>query len=202
MFQNELNTLHLNPKGNGSLALNFINKIRRLWWSSEHLNVPTMPSISPSKSLNKKIYISNLRISEIPNYITCESKHLKNNCSSVNKNEIDKNDKSCNTLQKLRVNNSLRIIVGQLNISSIRSKFEVPRSIFEQKYIYTFGFWNPNWSYISLSTVLCTTLLHPLLRGLTKHVKEEDLLLYVRDDIPSKQIKLKFIENFVSLVCY
>ena len=99
-----------------------------------------MPSISPSKSLNKKIYISNLRISEIPNYITCESKHLKNNCSSVNKNEIDKNDKSCNTLQKLRVNNSLRIIVGQVNISSIRSKFEVPRSIFEQKYIYTFGF--------------------------------------------------------------
>ena len=99
-----------------------------------------MPSISPSKSLNKKIYISNLRISEILNYITCESKHLKNNCSSVNKNEIDKNDKSCNTLQKLRVNNSLRIIVGQLNISSIRSKFEVPRSIFEQKYIYTFGF--------------------------------------------------------------
>ena len=49
--------LHLNPNENSSLALNFIHKIRVVWWSSEHLNVPTKPYISPSESLNKNIYI-------------------------------------------------------------------------------------------------------------------------------------------------
>ena len=35
----------------------------------------------------------NLRTSEITNYITDGGKHLKNNCSAVNKNDINKNDK-------------------------------------------------------------------------------------------------------------
>ena len=50
--------------------------------------------------------------------MTVEGKHLESNCSGVYKNDTNKNDNSCNTLQKLRVNNRLRIIVGQLNISS------------------------------------------------------------------------------------
>ena len=54
-------------------------------------------------------------------------------CSGVNKNGINKYVSSCNTLQKLRVNNSLRIIVGQLNINSIRNKFDALCSIFKQK---------------------------------------------------------------------
>ena len=49
--------------------------------------------------------MSNLRTSDISNYITYESKHLESNCSDVNKNGINKNDNSCNTLQKLRANN-------------------------------------------------------------------------------------------------
>ena len=55
------------------------------------------------------------------------------------------------------------------------NKFDTLCSIFKQKIRYTFGFF---------STVLCRSLLHSTL-----------LLLYVRDDLPSKQIKLKFIEN-------
>ena len=35
--------------------------------------------------------------------------------------------------KKLRVNNPLRIIVGQLNINSIRNKFDALCSIFKQK---------------------------------------------------------------------
>ena len=54
-------------------------------------------------------------------------------CSGVNKIGINKYVSSCNTLQKLRVNNSLRIIVGQLNISSIRNKSDALCSIFKQK---------------------------------------------------------------------
>ena len=89
-------------------------------------------SISPNKSLNKK-NICNLRTSEIPNCVTYECKHLESNCSGVNKNGINKNDNFCNTLQKPRVNNPLRIIVGQLNINSIRNKFDALCSIFKQK---------------------------------------------------------------------
>ena len=75
------------------------------------MNVPTKPYISPSKSLNQKT-ICILTTSEIPNYITYESKHLEGNCSGVNKNGTNKNHSFCNTLQKLRVNNPLRIIAG------------------------------------------------------------------------------------------
>ena len=121
-----------NPKGKGRLALNFIHKIRGLWWSLKYLNVPTKLYVSPSKSLNEK-NICNLRNSEIPNYVTYEGKHLKSNCSSVNKNVINKNNHSCNTLQNLRVNNLLRIIVGQLNVNSIRNKFDVLCDMFKQK---------------------------------------------------------------------
>ena len=74
-----------------------------------------------------------MRTSEIPNYVTYEGKHLESNCSGVNKNSINKDDNFCNTLQKLGANNPLRIIVGQLNINSIREKFDTLCSIFKQK---------------------------------------------------------------------
>ena len=104
--------------------MNFIHKIRGLWWSLEHLNVPTKPWISPSKRLNKK-NICNLRTSEIPNNVIYEGKQLESNCSVANKSGIDKTDNSCNTLRKLRVNNPLRIFVGELNINSIKKKSDV-----------------------------------------------------------------------------
>ena len=66
-------------------------------------------------------------------FIGYEGKHLESNCSGVNKNGINKNDSSCNTLHKLRVNNSLRIIVGQLNINSRRNKFDALCRIFKRK---------------------------------------------------------------------
>ena len=59
--------------------------------------------------------------------------HLESNCSGVNKNDINKNDNSCNTVRKLRVNNPLRTIVGQLNISSIRNTFDALCNISKQK---------------------------------------------------------------------
>ena len=48
--------IHIVPKGKDRLALNsalLTNKIRSLWWSSKHLNIPTKPCISPNNSLNK-----------------------------------------------------------------------------------------------------------------------------------------------------
>ena len=182
--------LHLKEKGR--LALNLINKIRDLWWSPDHLNVPTKPYISPSKSLNKK-NICNLRTSEISNYLTYERQHLESNCSGVNKNSINKNGNLCNTLQKLRINIPLRIIVGQLNINSVRNKFDALCSIFKQKIDILL---------VSESKIDDTfPLAQFCVEGystsyrLDRTCKGGGLLLYVRDDIPSKQIKLKFIEN-------
>ena len=88
--------------------------------------------ISPSESLNKNIYIyiCNLRTSEIPKYVTYEGKHLESKSSGVNKNVINKGDNSCNTLQKLRVNNPLSVIFGQLKISSLNL---MPLAIFSNK---------------------------------------------------------------------
>ena len=154
--------------------MNFIHKIRDFWWSSEQLNAFAKRYISPSKSLNKK-HICYLKTFEIPNSITYEGKHLESNCSGVKKNGINKNHNSCNTLQKLRVNNLLRIVAGQLNISSTRNKF---CNIFKPKI-----------------DILLVSETYSLPYRLDKTCKGGGLLLYVRDNIPSKQIRLKFIED-------
>ena len=95
--------------------------------------------------------------------------------------------------KKLRVNNPLRIIVGQLNINSIRNKFDALCSIFKQKI---------NVLLISETKIDDTfPLAQFCVEGcstpyrLDRTYKGGGLLLHVRDDIPSKQIKLKFIEN-------
>ena len=71
-----------------------------------------MPYISPSNTLNKRNTF-NSRTTKIQDYKNYGGKHLENSCSGVNKNYINKNNNSGNTLQKLRVNNPLRIIVGR-----------------------------------------------------------------------------------------
>ena len=87
--------------------------------------------------------ICNLRTSEIPNYVSYEGKHFEGNCSGVNKKRINKNDNFYNTRQKLRVNNPLRIIVEQLNINSLRNKFDPHCSIFKQAKLIYFWFLEP-----------------------------------------------------------
>ena len=127
------------------------------------------------------------------NYVTYEGKHLESNCSGVNKNSIYKNDNFCNTIQKLRVNNPLRIIAGQLNISSIRNKFDALCSIFKQKIDILLVF-ETKIDYTFPSAQFCVEGYSTPDR-LDRTCKGGGLLLYVRDDISSKQIKLKFIEN-------
>lgn len=53
--------------------------------------------------------------------------------NSLNKNSFNKNANSCNILQKLRVDNPIRIIFRQLNINSIWNKFYALCSIFKKK---------------------------------------------------------------------
>ena len=58
---------------------------------------------------------------KISNYIRYGGKDLESNCSGENKSVVDENGNSCNTLQNLSANTSLRIIVGQLNTKIIVS---------------------------------------------------------------------------------
>ena len=94
--------------------------------------MPAWPYISPSNSLNDKNTII-LIISKIPICIAYGAKYHANNCFGVNKNDINKNDNSCNTLQKIRVNNPLKIVVGQLSINSARNKLDAHCKIFKHK---------------------------------------------------------------------
>ena len=73
----------------------------------------------------------------VPNNIICGRKRLDNNCSGVNKTDINKDVNSCNTLQKLRVNILLIIIVGQLNINSTRNTSGALCNILSKKQILT-----------------------------------------------------------------
>ena len=89
-----------------------------------------------------------------------------------------------NTLQKLRVNNPLKIIAGQLNISSIKNKFDALCSIFKQKI---------NILLVSATKIddtfpvaeFCVQGYSTSYR-LYRLCKGGRLLLYVREDIPSK----------------
>ena len=109
------------------------------------------------------------------------------------KNGVNKNDNSCSTLQKLRGDNHLRISVGQLNINSIRNKFEAFCSIFKQKIdILLFSETKVDDTF-PLAQFCVEAYFTPY--GLDRTCKGGRLLLYVRDNIPSPQIKLKFIEN-------
>ena len=129
--------------------------------------------------------------SKIPNYITYEGKHMESNCSGVNKNDINKNDNSCSGLPKLRVNNPLRMIVGQLNIME-----QAFCSIFQQK-IDIFLVSGSKIDDTFPKAQFCVEGYSTSYR-LDKTCKRGDLLLHVREDIPSKQIKLKFVENEAS----
>ena len=79
-----------------------------------------------------------------------EGKQLESNCSGVSKNGINKNDNFCKTLQKLRVNNPLRIIVGQLNINSIRNKSDANLTQISSKKLIYFWFLKPKLKIIFL----------------------------------------------------
>ena len=94
--------------------------------------MPAKPCTSQSKCLNNKTIIS-LKIFKIPVCIVYGDKYHGNNCPGVNNNDINKNDNSCNTLQKIKVNNPLIIFVGNLNINTIRNKFDAHYNIFKQK---------------------------------------------------------------------
>ena len=95
--------LHLNSKGKGRLAINFLNQIRKFWRPVEHLN----ESLSPNNQLD-----------EVEHKV---SGKLESPTSDA---IIYRNTNGIFELKQLRNQNPHRIIIGQLNINSIGNKFE------------------------------------------------------------------------------
>ena len=95
--------LHLNSKGKGRLAINFLNHIRKFWRPVEHLNEP-LPLNNQTEKVEHNVSVK--LESRPPEPI------------------IDRNTKGICKLKQLRNQNLDRIIIGHLNITSTRNKFE------------------------------------------------------------------------------
>ena len=91
--------LHLNPKGKGRLALNFMKQIRKFSRSLEHLNESFLPFDLLEKILRKSENLLSKPLNEETTYGIRDLKHLRNE-------------------------NPFRVIIGHVNINSIRNTFE------------------------------------------------------------------------------
>ena len=90
-------------KVEGRLALNFLNQIRKFWRPVEHLNEPLSLN-NQSDKVEHKV-----------------SGKLESPPSDP---KIDRNTNGICELKQLRNQNPHRIIIGHLNINSIRNTFE------------------------------------------------------------------------------
>ena len=112
-----------------------MNKLRKECWEKvtrqEKIEIQDATNVQEVSNENENAFVTRATHSTLPSargsndylppsayWITLElrknyeGKLLEGNCSDANKNVINKNDSSCNTLKKSRVNNSLKIIVG------------------------------------------------------------------------------------------
>ena len=102
--------VHLNKKGKQRLELNFLGKLRNLWWSTEHLENKGLEQSIKNKSGNCDSSINPLLSSE---------------------SSIKEPNAPYSKLHELRKNNPFRVIIGHLNINSIRNKFDPLKEIFK-----------------------------------------------------------------------
>ena len=95
--------LHLNPKDQGRLALNFLKQIQTLWMSVEHLNESFLTFDLSDKA---------------------DHKVLRKWKNLLSKSKNEENTYGIRVLKHLRNENPYRVITGHININSIRNKFE------------------------------------------------------------------------------
>ena len=135
--------LHLNKAGSTRLAKNIIYKLRKFWWSLGRLNKsPASVSINifrppiscdslnsnytvPSKSFAKNEIISTKTLS-----ITDVTKHSVNSKPLNNsKSSLDDPQNLGSNLHRVRIDNPSKITFGQININSMRNKFDLLMNI-------------------------------------------------------------------------
>ena len=120
---NELNEggLHLNPRGLGKLAINFISRIKKIvttWRVTGSFHKAS--SFDTAASFGS---FANL------GYTEKSDKSAINQLNSTNSEETLKND----ALNKIRKKNPNCIIIAHLNINSIRNKFKMLKEVVGNK---------------------------------------------------------------------
>ena len=121
---NELNKggLHLNPRGLGKLAINFIRRIKKFATTGR-----VTGSFHKASSFDSQInfrYFTNLGNTEK------SDQSALNRVNETSSEETLKND----GLNEIRKKNPNRIIIAHLNINSIRNKFEMLKEVIGNLY--------------------------------------------------------------------
>ena len=164
--------------GKTKLAENVIYFLNNSYWLSPHdyfLEAHTHGNIEHTHS-------------QLLNTKNCES---ISNKSILNTNTSNEGNNENNVLKSLKLKNSNKVIIGHININSLRNKFELLTEmvrdkvdllmIFETKLDSSFPnaqFYMKSYSY-----------------RLDRNSKEGGIILYVREDIPSKLINSSCIDH-------
>ena len=116
---NQLNKagLHLNPRGLGKLAINFIRRIKKFattWWSTGIFHKAS--SFDFQTNFRSRTSLGNIKKSD---------QSARNRVNETSSEETLKND----VLNEIREKNPNSIITAHLNMNSIRNKFEMLREV-------------------------------------------------------------------------
>ena len=163
--------LHLTRRGTGKLAINFINKIRSLWRLTGSFHATNLaPSVRVSPNDTDTSVSQNSQFKE-----QSESRNLGDS-----PNEI---------LHHLKFKNVNRLVIGHLNINSLRNKFNSLKLLVK----------NSLDVFMISKTKLDETFPEGqfLMDGfippyrMNRNTNGGGIALYVREDIPSRQISFK-----------
>ena len=107
--------LHLNSYGSSRLAMNLISVIKKLWNDASY----------PTDSLEYK-YSESKKTNPNTNIYSCLEQSSTDNISFIDENEKSSESTSfLNKLKATRIANINRLMIGHININSIRNKFEM-----------------------------------------------------------------------------
>ena len=164
--------LHLNSKGKCRLTLNFLNQIRKFRRPVEHLNEP-LSSYNQSDEAEHKV-----------------SGKLE---SPFSDSTIDRNTNDICELKQLRNQNPHRIIIGHLDINSVRNKLEsLVRIAGNNLDILMVSETKINDTFPE-SQFLIEDFSKPF--RLDRTAKGGGILVYIREDTPCRYIKQTTLNN-------
>ena len=164
--------LHLNSKGKCRLTLNFLNQIRKFRRPVEHLNEP-LSSYNQSDEAEHKV-----------------SGKLESPFSDPT---IDRNTNDICELKQLRNQNPHRIIIGHLDINSVRNKLEsLVRIAGNNLDILMVSETKINDTFPE-SQFLIEDFSKPF--RLDRTAKGGGILVYIREDTPCRYIKQTTLNN-------
>ena len=166
--------------GKTKLAENVIYFLNNSYWLSPHdyfLEAHTHGNIEHTHS-------------QLLNTKNCES---ISNKSILNTNTSNEANNENNVLKNLRLKNSNKVITGHININSLKHKFELLTEMVPDKvdllmiYEIKLDSWFPNAQFYMKS--------YSKPYRLDRNCKVGSIILYVREDIPSKLINSSCIDH-------